>query len=852
MVACRRPITRLACRLQNSPPNRDGAPLLARPGQLAREGRKHPMPKCSTRDHLLSSACVAMLCAGPFLAPVAMAQSAAPAPPATSSAPAPPATSASPAGTKDRQTQVESVVVTATKVRTNLQKTPIAITALSAAQLDRLNIVAPKDLDNIVPGLVVNTTPSNPLSIAIRGAGYEGIENTSAQPGVSYNQNGVYIASPISLNANFLDLDTLEVLRGPQGTVLGQNSDGGAINVTTVRPQLGVYTGYVDASGGSYGYDRFRGAANIPLGTTAAVRVAIQQEAHDGWANATQVPGTNGNYPLSNEDSLNVRIDALWKPIDPLTIELWAEHYKNDTNGDAYKNILDPNPDPRQVTQDWPSRMNQRADNVALNIGYDLDWAVAKFIGSYQEAKLNSSENLDKLSYATAVPILGVHDIDVANDRVGHSYTAEFDLTSRPGTRLDWIVGAFYLQQTFNEAVEEYQYTNANIPFGLPLNLSPSNPYFGETANFAGPIAFETRDTQKLFSGSIYGQGTYHIAPALRLTLGGRGTIDNQIGVIQDYFGIPDRNVGGLVGANGLASTTLKENFQRLTGKAELEYDIAPTNTLYGMVSTGIKPGGANLNPGAVYVPEKFGPEKVTAFELGSKNEFLDKTLRLNISGFYNMINGFQVDSEDPIPFLGGLTNIKSSHVDGIEAEATDLLPYNIRFDGNFTLQESKVDSHQQLLNPSQAEQIDIANGGPFNGNDVNERFAAFFSPGSDVYGHTLPKVPPFTANIGFQHTLYFQDGGRLSSGIHFIYRSAYNFRIYDDPVTDLVPPQRQIDLNFTYKAAGGHWHADFLVINLTDSNSINSRYSDNFGTFITANYYVPPRQFIGRVGYSF
>ncbi len=744
------------------------------------------------------------------------------------------------------------MVVTATKVRTNLQKTPIAITALSAAQIDRLNISAPKDLDNIVPGLVVNTTPSNPLSIAIRGAGYEGIENTSAQPGVSYNQNGVYIASPISLNANFLDLDTLEVLRGPQGTVLGQNSDGGAINVTTVRPQLGVYTGFAEASGGSYDYDRFRGAVNIPIGTTAAIRIALQQEAHDGWANATQVPGTNGSYPLSNEDSLNFRVDGIWKPTEKLTLELWAEHYKNDTNGDAYKNILDPNPDPRELTQDWPSRMNQRADNAALNIGYDLDWATAKFIGSYQEAKLNSSENLDKLSYATAVPILQVHDIDVANDRQGHSYTAEFDLTSKPGTRLDWIVGAFYLQQTFNEAVEEYQYTNADIPFGLPLNLSPSNPYYGETANFSGPIAFETIDTQKLYSGSLYGSGTYHITPDLRLTLGGRGTIDNQIGVIEDYFGIEDRNVGAVKGPNGLYTTTLKEKFQRLTGKAELEYDIAPTNTVYGMVSTGIKPGGANLNPGAVYVPEKFGPEKVTAFEVGSKNEFFDKSLRVNISGFYNMITNFQVDSEDPIPFLGGLTNIKASHVDGVEAEATQLLPYNLRFDGNLTLQESKVDSHQQLLNPSQAEQIDLANGGPFNGNDVPDRFAAFFSPASDVYGHTLPKVPPFTGNIGLQHTLYFDNGGKFSSGIHFIYRSAYYFRIYDDPTTDRVPAQRQIDLNFTYKAPGGHWHADFLVINLTDNDSINSRYSDNFGTFITANYYVPPRQFIGRVGYSF
>ncbi len=764
-------------------------------------------------------------------------------------------TATAPAGTN----AIEEVVVTAQKVQTNLQKTPLAITALSGAALEQGHVVAPKDLDNIVPGLVVNTTPSNPLAISIRGAGYEGIENTSAQPGVSYNQNGVYIASPISLNANFLDVDTLEVLRGPQGTVLGQNSDGGAINVTTKRPQLGVYTGYGDVSGGSYAYDRVRVAGNLPIGDTAAVRIAVQQEAHDGWANATGVPGTGGKYPLSNENSINARFDILWKPVAPLTVELWGEHYGNDTNGDAYKNLLDPNPNPRQLTQDFPSKMKQRADNVALNVGYDLGWSTAKFVGSYQAGSLDGSEDLDKLDYATALPILGVHDIDVANNRDGHSWTAEVDLTSKPGTKLDWIVGAFYLYQRYNEAVEEYQYNNnaANqaayaagdfnfyAPFGLPVNLSPTNPYYAETANFSGPIAFETRDTQRLESGSIYGQGTYHITNKFRLTLGARGTTDSQIGVIQDYFGLPDRN-------NGASFAVLKTGFRKFTGRAELEYDITPTNTVYGMVSNGIKPGGANLNPGAVAIPLVFAPERVDAYEIGSKNEFFGRTLRVNVSAFYNKIHDFQVDSEDPIPFQGGLTNIRESHVDGLEGEVTQLLPYNLRLDGNITVQESRVDDHQQLLDPAQAEQIDIANGGPFNGNDVNQRFGAFYASASDVYGHQLPKVPPFTGNIALQDSYYFGDGGKLVSNIHFIYRNPYYFRIYNSPTTDLVPAQRQIDLTFSYAAANGRWHADFLVVNLADSDSVNSRYTDNFGTFITANYYVPPRQFIGRIGFSF
>jgi iron complex outermembrane receptor protein len=479
--------------------------------------------------------------------------------------------------------------------------------------------------------------------------------------------------------------------------------------------------------------------------------------------------------------------------------------------------------------------MRQESDNVAFTASYDLGFSTLKFIGSYQQGKLDGSEDLDKLDYATALPILGVHDIDVANNRDGHSYTAEVDMTSKPGTKLDWIVGAFYLYQRYNEAVEEYQYNddaanqaayalgqyNTYAPFGLPVNLSPSNPYYGETAGFSGPVAFETRDTQKLVSGSIYAQGTYHFTDNIRLTLGGRGTVDNQIGVIQDYFGLTDRN-------NGVPFAVLKAKFQAFTGRAELEYDWTPVNTIYAMIS-----------------------ERVSALELGSKNEFFDKTLRVNLSAFYNQIRDFQVDSEDPIPFQGGLTNINNAHVDGVEVEATQLLPYNLRIDANLTLQQSKVDSHQQLLDPALAEQIDIANGGPFNGNDVADRFLAFGAPSGDVYGHQLPKVPPFTFNISLQHSLYFGDGSSLTSSIHFVYRNPYYFRIYNNNTTDLVPSQNQIDLNFSYKTQA-HWHVDFLVTNLTDNATVNSRYTDNFGTFITANYYTPPRQFIGRIGYEF
>jgi outer membrane receptor protein involved in Fe transport len=128
---------------------------------------------------------------------------------------------------------LETIVVTAQKTTTSLQKTPIAITALSGDQLGKNDIRSAIDLDKHVPGMTVSDGGAFPLNITIRGVGYDGLQNLSAQPGVAFVENGVYIASPVAVVASYLDVGQLEVLRGPQGTVNGQNADGGAINLTT-------------------------------------------------------------------------------------------------------------------------------------------------------------------------------------------------------------------------------------------------------------------------------------------------------------------------------------------------------------------------------------------------------------------------------------------------------------------------------------------------------------------------------------------------------------------------------------------------------------------------------------------
>ena len=736
---------------------------------------------------------------------------------------APPARAA---GAKPQK--LEEITVTAQKTRANLQKVPASVTSISAKTLDKTNVTTVLDLDGHLPGTSVNVNGANPLDITIRGVGFQGLQNGSAQPSVSYNENGVYIANPYALNADFLDIENVELLRGPQGTVLGQNSDGGAFNVTTVQPVLGVYDGTGDVSYGSYDLVRSRLAANLPTSPTTAVRVAIEQERHDGWSTATDVPGTP-NYPLSNEDSITARIEGLWTPTEKLTFHAWGEFYQDWANGAALKNIFDPNPNPRELTQDYPSKIDVNSDVFAADAAYDFGFATLKGTMSYQIINTSTPEDVDRLNYQTAIQLYGEHDIASNYLAVGHAYTEEINLSSKPGGRLDWIVGAFFLRQSTNGTFVEYQQSKPGLPTpgdALSFTGSQTGQFFADQGSFL------SRFTDVRNSGSGYSQATYHVTNRLRFTGGLRVTDETETGHVANYYAAPVK---------------LPERFTAVTGKADVEYDLAPTKMIYAMFSSGVKSGGTNLNPEATVVPTAFLPEYVKAFEFGSKNQFNNKRIRLNIAAYYNIIDNYQTEGEDPIPFQGGQTNVGRVDVWGIETEGTALLPYDLRLDGNFSLSDGRVMSHTTLLDPVTA-QADNARYGIFTPADVAARAAS----SRDVYGKTPSLLPPFSTWISLTHTFIMERIGTLESTIQFNYRMGYFARVYDNPLTDRVPDSRQLNLNFDFHPRRGPWHVQFQVINVANSNSVNSRYADAFGSGEVMNYYIPPRQFIGRLGVSF
>jgi iron complex outermembrane recepter protein len=737
---------------------------------------------------------------------------------------------------------LEEIVVVAQKRSVNIQKAPEAITAVTGLQLDQSNVVNPVDLNGLVPSLVITTSEGFNNSVAIRGIGFNVPQNDSAQPSVSYHIDGIYIANPVALGSGFLDVDHVEVLRGPQGTVFGQNSVGGTINVISKLPTLDDYTGFADISTGSYALERFRAALNLPVDDTLAIRASIDQDRHDGFANATKVPGTGGHYDLSNDDSVHARLQVLWKPTDDFSALIRAEYASADNNEAEFKNILDPNPNPREESSDWPGTFNYRQEVYSATLTYSMPWATLKSLTSWQSVNQSGSVNEDGLDTAIASAIAPnfYHDVEYFFHN-SQAITQEVDLTSPTGTNFDWIVGAFFLNGKEKVGYDQYDVTPAD-PFALnQLNASAT------TGIFSDNLYFQSASRLYRQSYSFYGQGTYHLTDSLRFTGGVRYTHDADRTEISDYF--------------AAVPIVVTSSSNVITGKAEVDYDLTPENMLYASFTTGFKPGGGNISDDPLRVPFEYKPETIQAYEIGSKNAFMDNKIHFNTAAFYYDYSNLQYEAEDLATFQGGVDNIPGTEIYGVEGEFSYLLPYNLRFDANATVEKGRITSHFLALDNVAGNAANLA--AEAHGVNLNEIFAPY-TPQQialfkkyrgpayhDVYGNSPPMLPEYTASATLSHTLDFADESSLLSRIEVQYRDHFSNTIFGNDPIYTAPSYVLWNLYFDYALANPNWDASFAIDNVFDKAAVLSQFTNQFGGETTRSY-VPPRQFIVRVGYKF
>ena len=723
----------------------------------------------------------------------------------------------------------EEIIVTAEKRSESLQDLSQAVTVLSGIDLDNRQISTFVDLSAIAPGVNIAKNEGFKTVITIRGVGYETNQNAIATPSVSYHLDGIYVASPYSLQTDFLDLERIEVLRGPQGTLFGQNSTGGAINVITRAPTTDETYGSADLTMGNYGLLKTRAVINKPLSENLAMRASFISNSRDGFTENL----TNGQ-DLDDADSVSARVRLSYEPSDIFRANFMAQVFDEDRNGSAQKGIIDPTPDPRQLRQNSPTEHKLNAQLYSAVLEWDRENFSIKSLTSYQvdDILVRRDNDRNDLDYLPPFALLPSEYDPETNKQT--TITQEINLVSSEPVfgKLDWVAGLFYLNTEIEISILE------RLDFGFDGVFDPFTT--SDVYGYSGDFGFITNSTPERDSTSFYGQGTWNHSDSLRTVFGLRHTKDEVYSAVTNFYGRSGTDI-------------LETDGNKVTGRFVVEKDLDDDTMLYGSFTRGYKPGGSNLTYGRedvvaqIVVLPTFQEEIVDAFEVGLKTDLADGRVRLNTAAFLYNYEGLQYQATDPEVFEGGVGNIPDSEIYGAELELSTFLSDSVILDLRMSWLDTEITANHLALDNVESEAATnalLAQGIGLFSNDVQVARAGRIQ---NVKGNELAKTPSFTGNVALNWSND-HNWGELKGTLQYTYRGGFKHRIFNNSQTDLVPNYDVLDIMLGfYPASAENQHFEIIGKNLFDQDGINARFTDVFGVGATGDELIAPRQIMLR-----
>ena len=555
-----------------------------------------------------------------------------------------------PPPTETADARPADIVVTAQRREQSAQDVGIAISVLSGQELQTRGVSTVNQLQYQTPGLeVVPAFGGGQPQFRLRGVGFDDYASNNASP------VGVYIDEvakpfPIQTQGLIFDLQRVEVLRGPQGTLYGRNTTGGAINFITNKPGDKIEVG-LNAEYGRFDLARIEGYISGPISDTFKVRVSALTEQGGGF----QRNRTTGQT-LGDADRSGVRAQALWTPAPALDVLLEGHYGKDESDGTGlylFRPLISPlgvavqGADLSRRLTGWggsalfqsvtgiPTDAKPFRDNQTygghLNIGYDLGGAKLTSITAYEEFTRREYNDWDASTLAYAGTYFNSH---------AKTFSQEVRLASDGSGPLTWILGGYYSNEKLRDAF-----------------ISDFAQYFGFDAI--------TTYRQKTDVLAGFGQAEYKLTDKLTLTGGLR--VEHEKRRLIDLNTTTAPFIGLGVSADG------KNSYTKVSGKAEIQYELAPGSLLYASASRGVKSGGFTAyNTLTVDQAGFFKPESLWAYEVGSKNSLIENRLRLNVSGFYYDYRNQQVQDaiyDTVYGAVGRIVNAPKSHIYGGEAE---------------------------------------------------------------------------------------------------------------------------------------------------------------------------------------
>ena len=723
----------------------------------------------------------------------------------------------------------EEIIVTAETRSESLQDLSQAVTVLSGIDLDNRQISTFVDLSAIAPGVNIAKNEGFKTVITIRGVGYETNQNAIATPSVSYHLDGIYVASPYSLQTDFLDLERIEVLRGPQGTLFGQNSTGGAINVITRAPTTDETYGSADLTMGNYGLLKTRAVINKPLSENLAMRASFISNSRDGFTENL----TNGQ-DLDDADSVSARVRLSYEPSDIFRANFMAQVFDEDRNGSAQKGIIDPTPDPRQLRQNSPTEHKLNAQLYSAVLEWDRENFSIKSLTSYQvdDILVRRDNDRNDLDYLPPFALLPSEYDPETNKQT--TITQEINLVSSEPIfgKLDWVAGLFYLNTEIEISILE------RLDFGFDGVFDPFTT--SDVYGYSGDFGFITNSTPERDSTSFYGQGTWNHSDSLRTVFGLRHTKDEVYSAVTNFYGRSGTDI-------------LETDGNKVTGRFVVEKDLDDDTMLYGSFTRGYKPGGSNLTYGRedvvaqIVVLPTFQEEIVDAFEVGLKTDLADGRVRLNTAAFLYNYEGLQYQATDPEVFEGGVGNIPDSEIYGAELELSTFLSDSVILDLRMSWLDTEITTNHLALDNVESEAATnalLAQGIGLFSNDVQVARAGRIQ---NVKGNELAKTPSFTGNVALNWSND-HNWGELKGTLQYTYRGGFKHRIFNNSQTDLVPNYDVLDIMLGfYPASAENQHFEIIGKNLFDQDGINARFTDVFGVGATGDELIAPRQIMLR-----
>ncbi|PJI87288.1 TonB-dependent receptor [Sphingomonas koreensis] len=689
-----------------------------------------------------------------------------------------------PAATEPADEDPREILVTARRREESLQDTPVAISAFSAEMLEDRQIQQTQDLERITPSLQFK--PAGQLSgnsassvVFIRGVGQ--VDPTAAvDPGVGIYLDEVYLGRAVGGAIDFGDIASVEVLRGPQGTLFGRNTIGGAILVRTKQPELGEFSGRARLRAGSDDWYEGFAALNIPIGETVAARVSGGFRKRDGYV----IRAFDG-LDLGNENRYSLAASLKWEPSADFDLLLRADYSKQDEHGApfVFAGINEQAPvaaivsvaagcpgatipfapltpgDPRFGAPNVPLINDARCANDFQARGDFVNGGTAAVMSTSQVWGLAATGNI-RLTDQASIKLItawretesrGIRDADntpflMITTDVGsksQQFSQEVQLQLDFG-KVNAILGGYYFNEVTNERAT------------VPLSFPPSPPVIASL--LAGGPA--TRDLQisrlKTDSVAAFGELSWEPMQGLELSGGLRYTSDRKTyqGTVFNLFPgtQPDPDpLPVLATSQGgplfIFNRPFSESFSALTGSASVQYRWNDAISTYASYARSFKSGGFNTRynaPAAGNLPVPFDEEKVTSYEIGAKTNI--GRLRINLAAFQAEYQDIQlIFRQGVVPLL---FNAGEARIRGFEAEASLRTTWGLTLDAGLSILDDKIKS----ITPVPGATATVA-------------------PGDD-----LPFTPDYQANFGISYAIPLGGEATLTPRIDGSYTSRITF----------------------------------------------------------------------------